>query len=744
MTKNYLSSDRPIESAGEDRLGFQPFASSLAKGMHGMVPADGMVIALHAPWGSGKTSAFNLIARHLTVLDLAELTREPIEELSQLAAARPDGPEPEEQERATRWGNLLQRHQQSLRTMVVRFNPWYFSGQESVFKAFFGVLGTELSIDNETAVAKAVAAVLKRGAQAGSALEAVLGGLAAGPAGTAAATAVTGLFGTLAGDQFDTLQSLDSTLARLRDALRASEKHIIVFIDDIDRLMPAELRQMLTLLKSLGNLPRITYVLAYDRDEVGKLLEHAEISNSDYVEKIVQVSFDLPKIDRYALRSLLFGRLDAILMDGDIGDKERWGLSYHSYMDPYISRPRHVMQLSNALHVIWPSAQDEVDWTDLCILQVIRLHEPNIFKIIVDNLDRLTGEDQFIHDDKEWAKALQPTNENSSRPEIARDALAHLFPRLAKAWQTSWFGSRNEHELNRARRLCSSAYAQNYFSLSPSPDQFSSTQIQSLFSADDPGQAFASLLEQAQYRKTRRGNTMLSRLLEQMMEEVSSGTAMPMSLARSLLASTNVVLRTQDAEGVFYSVDNGLRMTWRFVNALRKMAPADRSDYLRSSFDGTKGVAFLVPFIETMTGKDSQDSTEDLIPPSDHAQLRTDALALVTRASAEPDFLKLPRCGRLLWAWVRLSNEETVSAWLTLQLANDAAIVELAELMTSEGISSSEGRYFYFDEGSWGKLINIDEFLARYDAIAVSRRNEQAAATTIAKFDEARTRGSGH
>jgi KAP family P-loop domain len=165
-----LWSDRPISSAGEDQLGLQPFAASLAKALHSMVSSDGMVVALHAPWGSGKTSALNLVERHLAVLDLAGITRQPVAELARIAAARSGATDAKEKADASQWQHLIEQHASKRRTTVIRFNPWYFSGQESIFKAFFGVLGTALSITNNSPVAKAVAAILRRGAEAGTAL----------------------------------------------------------------------------------------------------------------------------------------------------------------------------------------------------------------------------------------------------------------------------------------------------------------------------------------------------------------------------------------------------------------------------------------------------------------------------------------------------------------------------------------------------------------------------------------------
>jgi hypothetical protein len=218
-----LLSDRPIVCTAEDQFGLQPFAATLAKGLREMTPAEGMVVALHAPWGSGKTSALNLVQRHLSVLDIAELTAKPVEELAALSAARSDAPTEEERELAQSWSNLSRHHRERCKTTVVRFNPWFFSGQVSLFKAFFDVLGTELSIANDTAVAAAAKAILKRGPEAGIALGTGAGFAAAGPAGAAGGAAITGLFGRLLKDLFDKSQSLESSLQKLREAPREQD-----------------------------------------------------------------------------------------------------------------------------------------------------------------------------------------------------------------------------------------------------------------------------------------------------------------------------------------------------------------------------------------------------------------------------------------------------------------------------------------------------------------------------------------
>src|SRR5438067_13590608 len=90
-----LKADVPITSPAQDRLGRAAFARYLAQAIR-EVPADnGFVFALHGPWGSGKTSVLNLVER----------------ELSKDSNGKSS-------------------------VLVVRFNPWWFSGDEAILLEF--------------------------------------------------------------------------------------------------------------------------------------------------------------------------------------------------------------------------------------------------------------------------------------------------------------------------------------------------------------------------------------------------------------------------------------------------------------------------------------------------------------------------------------------------------------------------------------------------------------------------------
>jgi predicted KAP-like P-loop ATPase len=60
-----LTNARPITAPDDDRFGINPFAQALARAISEMSAPKGAVIAVNGPWGSGKSSAINLVLYHL-------------------------------------------------------------------------------------------------------------------------------------------------------------------------------------------------------------------------------------------------------------------------------------------------------------------------------------------------------------------------------------------------------------------------------------------------------------------------------------------------------------------------------------------------------------------------------------------------------------------------------------------------------------------------------------------------------
>jgi len=106
-----FSAERPIESDEEDILNRGTFADALAQGIRNWKGKDSLVIALYGPWGSGKSSIWNLTKRRL---------KSPPENSPQ----------------------------------IVEFSPWQWSGQDQIVEEFFKELGIALGRSDQKALEK--------------------------------------------------------------------------------------------------------------------------------------------------------------------------------------------------------------------------------------------------------------------------------------------------------------------------------------------------------------------------------------------------------------------------------------------------------------------------------------------------------------------------------------------------------------------------------------------------------------
>lgn len=108
---------------------------------------------------------------------------------------------------------------------------------------------------------------------------------------------------------------------------------IIVSIDDIDRLSEDEIIAVFQLVKALADFPNTVYILTFDYNVVVRALSKVQHGDGkEYLEKIIQVPFEIPAPNMDSIHQMLFAKLQDIL--GDIPD-ERWDKASWSELYQY-------------------------------------------------------------------------------------------------------------------------------------------------------------------------------------------------------------------------------------------------------------------------------------------------------------------------------------------------------------------------------------------------------------------------
>jgi predicted KAP-like P-loop ATPase len=278
-------------------------------------------------------------------------------------------------------------------------------------------------------------------------------------------------------------KSLDEAKDEIAGDLKKLKAPILVVLDDVDRLTPQETLEVFQLIKANGDFPNLIYLLLCDRTivetNISKVLN---VSGRDYLEKMVQVPFDVPMIDPERVHQVLFQRLNSILsVEGALKrfSEKRWANVFLSGLRPYFATLRDVNRFISTLafHFSSFSAGDvfEVNPIDLIALEVIRLREPDVYKALQSSKELLTTakSDRATADGvtKSVLSIIERGSENH-RPEL-QELIKHLFPTVEWTFEGSRYAEEYGQEWYRDLRVCSAKMFDRYFRLAVSENELS-------------------------------------------------------------------------------------------------------------------------------------------------------------------------------------------------------------------------------------------------------------------------------
>jgi len=415
MNTNFPHNDQPIHKPSEDRFGIDPFAAALAKSILKIKSPTGTVIALNGPWGSGKSSAVNLIRHHLDAVVKAE------------------------------------------DIVMIDFACWWFRGEEALASAFFRTLDAGLS---PTLSKKLKKSILRLGAllrKAGTVL------------GDAADLTGAGGFGSVVGrvmEWFGGSKSVEQLHADLSTALSGQKRRFLVVIDDIDRLSPDEALLIFRLVKSVGRLPNVMYLLIYDRPLAERIVsERFPSEGPHYLEKIVQAAFELPEPMPTVFQRHLLERVKAIC--GEPQEERRFMNIFYDGIAPAMRTPRDVVRFTNLLDLTWPAVAGEVDLADFTALEMLRLLHPEIYRSVRQNKYPLCGKVMDNYNLSGWAKEYEEFLLGSftgAQRKYLRKTMMRIFPILEYVWgKNSYRGGNVDPRWAAERRICSEPHFDAYF-----------------------------------------------------------------------------------------------------------------------------------------------------------------------------------------------------------------------------------------------------------------------------------------
>lgn len=311
-----LREDQYIMAPTQDELGRKSLVGLIVNAIKAKVqkPHSPLIIGIYGAWGEGKTTTMRMVMHDL--------------ELSSVSCL---------------W-----------------FNPWTFSGEKRMVNEFFGALAS-VSFPNSD-----FAEILT------SYREAYLhsDGMGNNPVLTDYQASMAKCF------PFD-INDLECVKREISRRLEKIDRHLVVFIDDVDRLDAEEVQTIFKMIRQVVDFNNIIYVIGLDPDVVSQQLglqygEGQQSCGRSYLEKIVNIPIVLPAVQDERLMELIRKEIVEVWRDSNIDGIEKDADKVVNILLPVMNTKRAIDRFANQLSFIVPTIGVETEFEDLCLVESLK------------------------------------------------------------------------------------------------------------------------------------------------------------------------------------------------------------------------------------------------------------------------------------------------------------------------------------------------------------------------------------
>ncbi|MEM0674894.1 P-loop NTPase fold protein [Dickeya oryzae] len=714
-----IGAEAPIRTASEDRLRRAEFAARIADVLSELSLREGRVFAIRGGWGFGKSSLKNLITERLN--------------------AKRSGAD---------W---------------LDFNPWQWGDGDAIARALFGQIADSLGGEYSKAARDRAEALRRYGAiltgvgkplkEAGSssllistvltnasviAIASAIGFDLPAATKVAAVLALLSVGVPLVGRVLSHLgrdysgEPLDKVRRSLEARLRELKRPLVVFVDDIDRLEPEQIRMLLRQVKANANLPNIVFVLLFQLSIVERALDPvADGDGRAFLEKVVQTSFDLPAVPTSIVHRMFEAELSKMAgpyaIEANGFSQRRWGNACIGCIHPLLRNMRDARRLISSIAVHMPlhvvGNVFEVNIVDFLLLETLRVFEPDLHDALFRERRLILQEGRFSRDgrrevDQAAAKELLEIV-SEERRDIVRDALKDLFPPLEWAYGGTNYADGFHRRWLMEKRVCTSRYFPRYFELQTAVGEMSERRFVDFLDATATEMELSAAI--AAIEADGLLNSLVARLHESVDRLPTDNAAVLLpgmfGLAEKL-AGTN--------SGTFNS---SYVAAWGATSCFLKRIPEDvRGGLALEALRKTKALSVASILIHlndpTSRNEDEGGAFDPGLALNTVTAMKAEWLRLIRDRATDGDALIAePDLISQLYRWKDYTDSmDEPREWMMKAIQTDQGFATMATRLMSRGTSHTYGDRVSTPHNSFNKetiddFIGIDVAKARCDAI---------------------------
>ncbi|MBU5337530.1 P-loop NTPase fold protein [Intestinibacter bartlettii] len=408
------------DSADYDLLHREIFINNLYDIIVNCNPDKKFVIGLEGPWGSGKTTILNIVKKKIK-----------------------DNNE-----------NII---------IIDDFDPWSYDNKESLFIDMFDTIlrktGFKYSMSKSKNMINNLYSVLFSDEKR-------------------AKIKALGLYNE------ENLIEVNKAKSMINNYIKKSNKRIVFIIDNIDRAEKENVMLIFKLVNNIFDFKNITYILAFDDEQIKRIMKEDLNIDYNYLKKIVQLEIKLPKIDKEVKRNLIDQCIKNVikLNTSDINELDEM-IKHISYI---VDDIRDLKRFINSAIEFTYRTNRFLNIIDILGIELIKIQNIKLYETIWKNKEYFISEDCYIYKKKGRLytsdKDLEEFNNKgkelfdnifeSSENSKYINLLSDLFPNverynskgILKDTKTINSLPKNKYrEVNRRRSVCSGKFFEIYF-----------------------------------------------------------------------------------------------------------------------------------------------------------------------------------------------------------------------------------------------------------------------------------------
>lgn len=732
-TDNGIAADAPIRSAAQDCLRRAPYAARIATLLAGPALEEGRVFAIRGGWGHGKSSLKNMVVEQLSVQDTTAkwLDFNPWQWGDGAAISRALF-----QQIADNLGGRLSTEAGKRAAMFRRYGAILNGAVKPLEQAGEKTQAISLVLTNVSVITVAAALGIMRPSVATIATVVIAAGI-----GISLVAKLLWAFGR---DRWSV--PLDDIRRSLEVSLRKLDRPFVVFVDDIDRLEPDQIRLLFRQVKVNANLPNIVFVMLFQPSIVEAALNPiADGQGRAFLEKIVQANFDLPFVPVsmvHAAMTTELGRIADAYATVDNGFEEvHWGNVLVGCIQPFVRNLRDARRYvsSVAIHLPLHAGRTtfEVNIVDFLALEALRVFEPDIHAALFGERDLLLQTIRFGGDrlDDEHTRRVEAlvSRAPEARRHVIKVALGELFPRISwvfggthytdGTWDARWIVE---------KRVCAKRFFPRYFELQTPDGELSESEFNDVIAVSGDG----GRLEAAIAELRERG--LIPSLAARLDESVGR---LPIESAAILLPAMYRVAQSLLPSRETDPFNSPWVSAWRAISwYVRGLPQVDRGPLMREALRQTGALSVAAILIDLNSPQDDKgrDRLEPAIDSATAQTLKNEWLHQLTGLATAGRLLERPDLAYLLFRWRDYTGSaDAPKAWVVEAIKTDPGFAAMVTKLMSTGTSQSindrvASRFDTFDRSTVETFLGLSEARLRLANIERSRLSpEQAQALDV-------------